>query len=109
QPGAPRGHAGGQQRGLGELGPVEALVAVLRQRPQVDARAFGGFGEGAADQRMRVGQRGKHAVGLRPLAGKHEGKRSGHGAWLLQGTRMILTTLPDRLYPSVLWERRKPR
>jgi hypothetical protein len=80
-PGAPRGNPGREQRRLGEFGLVELFLgAGLRQRPEVDAAAVGGFGEGLAHGRMGVGEVREHAQGLRALAGKHERERRLHGS-----------------------------
>ena len=79
QPGAPHGHAGRKQRGLGELGLVELVFgALLGQRPEVNAGAFGRFVEGFAHQRLRRGKVGQHAQGLGALAGEYEGEHLAH-------------------------------
>ena len=65
-PRAPRGDAGGEQRGLREFGLVELVFrALLRERPQVDARAFGGFVERGAHA-ARAAARVRRAC--RPIA-----------------------------------------
>lgn len=72
-PDAPDADAGGQQGGLGKFGAVEHFLgAALRQRPQVDAGAIGGLGEGLADLWVQLSQFGEHAQRLRALAGEHE-------------------------------------
>ena len=72
-PGTPDADAGGQQRRLRVFGAVEHFLrTTLRQRPQVDTGAIGGFREGRADLRVQLGQFGEHAQRLRALAREHE-------------------------------------
>jgi len=77
-PCAPHGDAGREQRGLRVFGAVEHFFGpALRQRPQVDASTFGGFGERLAHERMQFGQLGQHTDGLRPLARENESELRG--------------------------------
>jgi len=72
-PGTPDADAGGQQGRLRVFGTVEHFLrTALRQRPQVDTGAVGGFREGLADLRVQLGQFGQHAQRLRALAREHE-------------------------------------
>src|SRR5690606_40539338 len=78
---------------------------VLRQFPQIHARAFRGFRECLAHLRAHRAELGKHAQRLRALARKHEGNGIGHGVGRFERTRMIKATPPECLYSAVLWER----